>query len=99
MVAQTTLGIMYATGLGVVQNMDQAQYWLTLASTQRHYPDATYNLAILYGTGIILDSYRLCDMPRSPEQADKYLQEAAAQGHPIAMALMNAMAPARLTPA
>lgn len=92
-VAQTTLGIMYATGLGVVQNMDQAQYWLTLASTRHNYPDATYNLAVLFGTGIILDSYRLCDVPRSPEQADKYLQEASTQGHPIAMALMKRYGP------
>lgn len=84
--SQTTLGIMYATGLGVDQDMDKAHYWLTTASNQ-HFADATFDLSILYGTGIILDSYRLCDVPHSPEQADKYLQEAAAQGQPIAVAL------------
>ena len=92
LVSETTLGIMYATGLGVEQNMDRAQYWLMQASNQ-HYADATYNLAVLYGTGIILDSYRLCDVPRAPEQADKYLQEAASQGQPIAVALEQRYGP------
>jgi hypothetical protein len=74
--SQTTLGVMYILGAGVVQNIDSAQQWLTRAAN-RHYPDATYNLAMLYGTGIVLDSYRLCDVPRTPEQADRYLAEAA----------------------
>lgn len=74
--SQTTLGVMYILGAGVMQNIDSAQQWLTRAAN-RHYPDATYNLAMLYGTGIVLDSYRLCDVPRTPEQADRYLAEAA----------------------
>lgn len=90
--AQTTLGIMYATGLGVEQNIDQAHYWLMSASNQ-HYPDATYNLAILYGTGVVLGSYRLCDVPRTPEQADRFLEEASGLKQPIAMALMKRYGP------
>jgi hypothetical protein len=100
-VAETTLGVMYTIGLGVAQNIDQAHEWLTEASSRKH-PDATYNLAILYGTGIILNSYRLCDVPRSPEQADRYLQEAAYQGHPEAQRLYAEFGPgsryAGLTP-
>jgi peptidoglycan hydrolase-like protein with peptidoglycan-binding domain len=92
LVAETTLGVMYIIGLGVSQNIDQAHDWLTEASS-RKYPDATYNLAILYGTGIILNSYRLCDVPRSPEQADRYLQEAAYQGHPEARRLYAEFGP------
>lgn len=91
-VSQTALGIMHAAGLGVEQNIDQALTWLKKAE-RREYPDAKYNLAILYGTGIVLDSYRLCDVARAPDQADKYLQEAAALKHPIAMALMKLYGP------
>ncbi|MEQ1866131.1 MAG: peptidoglycan-binding protein, partial [Micropepsaceae bacterium] len=74
--SQTALGVMYILGDGVIQNIDSAQQWLIRAAN-RHYPDASYNLAMLYGTGIVLDSYRLCDVPRTPEQADRYLAEAA----------------------
>jgi TPR repeat protein len=93
--AQTTLGIMYAAGLGVQQNMEFALEWLRQASN-RGYADATFDLAILYGTGIILNSYRLCDFPYSPEQADQYLKEACAQKHPIAMALWRLYGPASI---
>ena len=82
--SQTALGVMYILGDGVVQNIDSAQQWLIRAAN-RHYPDASYNLAMLYGTGIVLDSYRLCDVPRTPEQADRYLAEAAdAHGYSVA---------------
>ncbi len=92
LVSVTTLGVMYAVGLGVPQNVDQAQQWLVQASNRR-YADATYNLSVLYGTGILLNSYRLCDAPRMPEQADRYLGEAAEQGHPIARALLDLYGP------
>jgi len=86
--SQNALGIMYAAGLGVEQNIDLALEWLRAASTRR-FSDSTFNLAILYGTGIVLKSYRLCDIPRSLEQADQYLREAVQQGHPIAADLMR----------
>jgi peptidoglycan hydrolase-like protein with peptidoglycan-binding domain len=77
------LGIMYVTGLGVERNVDLALEWLRLASTRR-FPDATFNLALIYGTGIVLNSYRLCDIPQDIEQADQYLREAANQNQPVA---------------
>ncbi len=86
--SENTLGIMYAAGLGVSQDIDQALQWLKDAAN-RQQPEAAYNLAILYGTGVILNSYRLCDMQRSPEYADKYLQQAAGLGHPRARALLD----------
>ena len=86
--AANTLGLMYTVGLGVKQNIDKAQQWLTEAANRNH-AEAKYNLALLYGTGIILKSYRLCDVPRAPEQADKYLQEAAGQGLPKALDLLK----------
>jgi Sel1 repeat-containing protein len=77
---------MYIVGLGVEQNIDKAQQWLTEAAN-RGYQDAMYNLALLHGTGIILKSYRMCDVPRAPEQADKYLREAVHRQQPDALRL------------
>lgn len=82
--SQNALGIMYATGLGVERNVDLALEWLRAASTRR-YADATFNLAVLYGTGIVLNSYRLCDIPQNLDQADQYLREAVNQRHPVAV--------------
>jgi TPR repeat protein len=78
--SQNVLGIMYATGLGVRINVDLALEWLRAASSRRH-AEATYNLAIIYGTGTVLASYRLCDIPQNLDQADQYLREAADQGY------------------
>lgn len=83
--SQNILGIMYATGLGVRLNVDLALEWLR-TSAGRRYDKATYHLAVIYGTGIVLKSYRLCDIPRNLEQADQYLREAAAQGNGDAIA-------------
>jgi TPR repeat protein len=90
--SQNALGIMYAAGLGVEQNIDLALEWLRAASS-RGYADSTFNLALLYGSGIVLNSYRLCDIPQSPEQADQYLQEAANQGQPRATYLLQRYGP------
>lgn len=78
--SQNILGIMYATGLGVRINVDLALEWLRAASSRRH-AEATYNLAIIYGTGTVLASYRLCDIAQNLDQADQYLREAADQGY------------------
>jgi len=83
--SQNILGIMYATGLGVRLNVDLALEWLRTSSGRR-YDKATYHLAVIYGTGIVLKSYRLCDIPRNLEQADQYLREAASQGNGDAIA-------------
>jgi peptidoglycan hydrolase-like protein with peptidoglycan-binding domain len=80
---QNTLGIMYATGLGVEQNTDLALEWLETAA-RRNDEDAYFNLAIIYGTGAVLGSYNLCGLVENFERAESYLSEAARLGHPIA---------------
>lgn len=77
--SQNVLGVMYATGLGVGQNTDLALEWLSTAA-DRGDAEASLNLAMLYGTGIIRASYRLCDMVENHLAADDYLREAAEQG-------------------
>ncbi len=49
-IAQDRLGIMYAKGIGVPQNYVRAEKWFIKAANQR-YPDALYNLYILYRVG------------------------------------------------
>lgn len=84
--SQNLLGVMYATGHGVVHNVDLALQWLTTAE-ERGSADAAYNLAILYGTRTIIQSYRVCAVPENPRRADAYLQAARRRGHPAATAL------------
>ena len=80
---QNALGIMYATGLGVARNPDLALEWFETAA-QRDDADAYFNLALVFGTGAVLGSYRLCGIVENPERADAYLRDAAALGHPVA---------------
>ncbi|XBQ15448.1 MAG: peptidoglycan-binding protein [Oceanicaulis sp.] len=81
---QNALGIMYATGLGVARNPDLSLEWFETAA-RRDDADAYFNLALVYGTGAVLGSYRLCGLIENPERADAYLRDAAALGHPVAM--------------
>ncbi|WP_417497375.1 peptidoglycan-binding protein [Maricaulis sp.] len=78
--SQNLLGIMFATGLGVEQNIDSALEWLDTAA-DRGNGSANFNLALIYGTGTIQGSYRLCGLIESPERADSYLRRAADLGH------------------
>lgn len=80
---QNALGIMYATGLGVARNPDLALEWFQTAA-RRDDADAYFNLALVYGTGAVLGSYRLCGIVENPERADAYLRDAASLGHPVA---------------
>lgn len=80
---QNTLGIMYAVGLGVEQNTDLALEWLDLAA-RRGDGDAYFNLAVIYGTGAVLGSYRLCGIIENTDLADAHLAAAARLGHPVA---------------
>lgn len=82
--SKNTLGIMYAIGLGVVQNTDLGLNWLQ-QSARQHNAEAAYNLAILYGSGTTQNSYRLCDIAMSAEMADSYLIQAANGRLPRAM--------------
>ena len=81
--SQNVLGIMYAGGLGVSQSTDFALDWLE-AAAQRGDADASWNLAMLYGTRTVLSSVQVCDAVQNAERADSYLREAVAARHPAA---------------
>lgn len=49
-IAQDRLGIMYAKGIGVPQNFVKAEKWFIKSANQR-YPDALFNLSVLYRVG------------------------------------------------
>ena len=84
--AQNLLGIMFATGLGVEQHIDSGLDWLQTAAERGH-AGANYNLALIYGTGAVLGSYRLCGIVESPERADSFLRRAADLDHAGAQGL------------
>jgi len=88
--AQNLLGIMFATGLGVNLNVDMATEWLEIAAMRGH-GEANFNLALIYGTGTVQGSYRLCGLVESPERADSYLRQAAELGHTRAQSLRSHM--------
>ena len=48
--AQTYLGFMYATGMGVPQNFSEAAYWMRLAADHGR-PEAQYLLGLMYDKG------------------------------------------------
>ncbi|OLF71368.1 hypothetical protein AWH62_12515 [Maricaulis sp. W15] len=86
--AQNLLGIMFATGLGLEQNIDTSLEWLETAAERGH-AGANFNLAVIYGTGTVQGSYRLCGIVESPERADSYLRRAADLGHDRARRLRS----------
>lgn len=86
--AQNLLGIMFATGLGLEQNIDTSLEWLETAAERGH-AGANFNLAVMYGTGTVQGSYRLCGIIESPERADSYLRRAADLGHDRARRLRS----------
>ena len=86
--AKNILGLMYVTGLGVNQNTDTGLLWLKDAAESGDV-GALYNLAIIYGSGTVLNSYRLCDVVENTQRADAYLIEAARANHPIAKELLS----------
>ncbi len=83
-----TLGIMYLAGLGVIQNTDRGIQWLTQAA-ERDNEDAMFNLALVYGTETIVNSYRLCGNVENIARADSWLEQAANNGHPPARRLVE----------
>jgi len=80
---------MYLTGLGVVQNTDAGLDWLKQAGERYQDPPALYNLALVYGTGTIVSSYKLCAVPENLQRADSYLVQAANLGYGPAQRLVN----------
>jgi TPR repeat protein len=69
--AQFMLGIVYSTGVGTSQDMEQAAHWYQRAAEQGHM-DAQYNLGVAYsmGAGVLADSV----------QAANWYYKAAQQG-------------------
>jgi len=55
--AQTSLGLMYARGLGFPKNMAEARKWWSLAAAQND-PGAQHNLGMVYleGAGVAVDA-------------------------------------------
>ncbi|WP_417495389.1 peptidoglycan-binding protein [Maricaulis sp.] len=96
--SQNLMGIMFATGLGVIQSIDSAMEWLDTAA-ERGNGGANFNLALIYGTGTVQGSYRLCGLIESPERADSYLRRAADLGHARAIRLRREFASTSGTPA
>lgn len=82
--AMTTLGLMYARGIGVPKNMAEAMNKWRFAASQRT-PDsgAEYNLGVAYlrGDGI----------PADEAQALHWLRRAASRGHVLAQADLGVM--------
>lgn len=70
-VAQYSLGILHASGLGVPQNYQEAARWFQQAA-QQDYGEAQYNLGLLYARGQ--------GVPQDYIQAYKWLELAARQG-------------------
>ena len=79
---------MYLAGLGVVQNTDRGIQWLTQAA-ERDNEDAMFNLALVYGTETIVNSYRLCGNVENIARADSWLEQSANNGHPPARRLVE----------
>lgn len=79
--SQTTLALMYASGVGVVQSLPFALAWLTNASG-RGYGKASLYLALLKGTGF-------CGFPVMLDHATQYMREACQQKEPSALLLQK----------
>lgn len=88
--AQYELGQLYVSGVGIEQNMDQAMRWLMSAARAGH-PAAQFNIGLLYQQNKVPLSSNLLAVYKgiqsrqfSFEQAAKWYQAAAEQGHAAA---------------
>ena len=70
--AQTSLGFLYAKGLGLPQDYAKARGWFEKAAAQGE-PEAQYNLGFLYHKGQ--------GVPRDDVKARQWWEKAAAQGY------------------
>lgn len=73
--AQYEVGLMYANGIGVVQDFKQAMHWIRLSAERGHVP-AQYLLGTRYATGVAID--------KDEHQAFTWFLRAASQNHPKA---------------
>lgn len=80
--AQTSLGLMYARGLGFPRNMAEARRWWSLAAAQND-PGAQHNLGMIYleGAGVAADA----------PQALYWFERAAQRGHVLAQRMAGLM--------
>jgi len=80
--AQTSLGLMYARGLGFAPDMTEARRWWSLAAAQND-PGAQHNLGMVYfeGQGVAKD------LP----QALYWFQRAASRGHVLSQRMVGLM--------
>ena len=80
--AQWILGLMYADGLGVIEDDKEAVKWFRLAAEQGE-ALAQYNLGLMYGGGDgVIEDYR---------EAVKWFRLAAEQGHAVAQYRLGLM--------
>lgn len=73
--AQYEVGLMYANGIGVTQDIKQAIHWIRLSAERGHVP-AQYLLATRFASGVAIE--------RDEHQAFVWFLRAATQGHPKA---------------
>ena len=80
--AQTSLGLMYARGLGFEKNLAEARRWWSLAAAQDD-PGAQHNLGIVYleGQGVAPD----------PAHALHWFRRAADRGHVLSQRMVGLM--------
>ena len=80
--AQTSLGLMYARGLGFDKDLNEARRWWSLAAAQND-PGAQHNLGLVYleGQGVAADA----------AQALHWFRQAAARGHVLSQRMLGLM--------
>ena len=73
--AQTSLGVMYANGLGVAKDVKEAANWFSLAANQGH-ADGQANLGYMYEYGL--------GVAKDEKDAVNWYNKAAVQGNTAA---------------
>ena len=80
--SQNILGMMYATGIGLARDAEEARKWFERSNAQGD-GHAAYNLGLLYRDGL--------GVTASPDQARLYFQRAATLKHPEASKALKAL--------
>ena len=81
-ISQYEVGLMYANGVGVSQDLDQAIHWVRQAA-EKGYSSAQYLLGTRYATGVAVE--------KDEHQALDWFQRAADQQHPRALYKLGKM--------
>jgi TPR repeat protein len=80
--SQYEVGLMYANGIGVVQDLEQAIHWVRQAA-EKGYSPAQYLLGTRYATGVAVE--------KDEHQALDWFRRAADQQHPRALYKLGKM--------